>query len=119
MAKILDGPGIEKLRDLIAAAFSPDDLEFLLRVKMNLDLYGELVARGLADLTMVFRLIVELERRGSIVVFLRRAVEARPQRADLHDAVAQYCPDALQAEPDPKVAAGAAARGVEQLRAQL
>src|SRR4051794_40837314 len=90
----LGGEAIGELSGLVESAFDRTELEFLLRVKISFDLQRELdtaVPYG----TLVFKLILALERRGSIVDFLRAVREARPRRQDdLWKAIDRHCPQA-------------------------
>jgi hypothetical protein len=113
-----EGEVVGELSGLISSAFNRDELTFFLKVKLDFDLPRELdMATG--DETLVFRLILALERRGVIVDFLRRVIEARPKRTDLRDAIGRNCPEALQAAPDVTVTANAAAAGLDVVKAKL
>ena len=113
----LGGEAIGELSRLIAGAFDRTELEFLLRVKLNFDLAGELDT-AVPYITLVFRLILALERRGSIVDFLRAVREARPKRDDLRAAIDIQCPRAKET-PDLAAAATAAAAGLGAVKDKL
>lgn len=102
----LEGEAIGELSTLIAKAFDRAELKFLLKVRLDFDLERELnTAAG--DDQLAFELILALERRGIVVDFLRRVIEARPKRDDLRAAVERDCPEALQPAPDAKATANA------------
>jgi hypothetical protein len=111
----LEGEVIGDLSTLIGDAFDRDDLRFLLRVKLNFNLDQELDVSK-SDKNLIFALILKLEKRGIIVDFLRRVIEARP---DLRDAVGRNCLQALQAAPDARVAANTGAASLDAVKAKL
>jgi hypothetical protein len=114
----LEGQAIGELSSLIASAFDRAELKFFLKVKLDFDLERELnTAAG--DENLVFELVLALERRGVIVDFLRRVIEARPKRVDLIAAVERDCPEALLPGPDAKATASAVAAGLDVVKAKL
>jgi hypothetical protein len=114
----LEGEAIGELSTLIASAFDRQELKFLLKVKLDFDLEREL-GTATGDDQLVFELILALERRGAVVDFLRRVIEARPKRDDLRAAVGRNCPEALQPAPDVKVTANAVAASIDAVKAKL
>jgi hypothetical protein len=111
----LEGEAIGELSTLMADAFDRDDLRFLLRVKLNFNLDQE-IDPNTGDKNLIFALILKLERRGIIVDFLRRVIEAR---SDLRDVIGRNCPQALLAAPDATVTANAVAAGLDLVKAKL
>lgn len=114
----LEGEAIGELSNLIASAFDRAELKFLLKVKLNFNLERELDTDA-GDDNLIFELILALERRGVVIDFLRRTIEARPKRDDLLAAISRHCPQALQAAPDARVTANSVAAGLDVVKAKL
>lgn len=114
----LGGAALGTLAPLIVDAFSEADLTYLLRVKMSYDL-ARLIDVAAAYDTVVFDLFLALQRRGIVVDFLRHALDARPARLDLRQAVQIHCPEALQAAPDAAITANNAAAGLGAVKQAL
>ena len=97
------GEDLVRLATTIRNAFVADELEQLVRMTFSEGLYQSYVGRDLTDDVLVFKLLEALERRGTIVIFLRAVRRARPQRQDLIDLIAKLCPQSMN-DPPPATA---------------
>ena len=114
----LSDPAIGELTKLIVEAFDADDLEQLVRIKMNMDYYAT-VRRESKLNKQVFDLLMEVRKTGHGTLLLSSMLESRPDRDDLRKAIERYCPQALEAPPSPGAQAQSVVTGVETLRRQL
>ena len=86
----LEGAEIGKLTDLIASAFEVQQLEQLVRKKLNSNLQ-DIVALNGSRPTIIYNLITALEQTGDLNIFLQGVVDDRPRRSDLRDYIEKYC----------------------------
>jgi len=114
----LQGEAIGELCAWIPKLIDRDDLDYLLRVKLNFILARELDTSKAYD-PLVFALILRLMQLGIIVEFLRAMLDARPLRTDFRDVVKTYVPQALDAAPAAQVAADIAAVGLDAVKQRL
>jgi hypothetical protein len=115
----LDGAAIGNLRDLIVSAFDAAELRELVRIKMDVDLYGTVIGQRAPLNTVVFDLLDKTIKDGRTPLLLNAILEAKKGRADLHDAIARHCPQALKPPPPPGDQAQQVARGLDILRSQI
>lgn len=113
----LSGAAIGDLRDLINGAFGDDELEMLVKISLDLDL-TDFVEKNSTKMKKVFDLLQEVERKGYTVRLLRAVVDARPGRPELSDAIARYCPQALETPPSSGDQAQTVAAAVTVLKEQ-
>src|SRR5438270_13867995 len=100
------GDDLGRLATEIRNAFVADELEELVRVTFSEGLYQSYVGRDLTDEVLVFRLLEALERRGTIVIFLRAVRRARPHRQGLIDLIGSLCPQATTDPPPARAPIG-------------
>jgi hypothetical protein len=99
----VDGEDLGRLATAIKDAFNADELDQLVRVTFSEGLYQSYVGRDLSDEVLVFKLLEALERRGTIVIFLRAVRLARPHKQDLIDLIGKLCPQSVN-DPPPATA---------------
>lgn len=99
----VSGEDLGRLATAIGNAFDADELDQLVRITFSEGLYQSYVGRDLTDKVLVFRLLEALERRGTIVIFLRAVRRARPHRQDLIDLIGKLCPQFMN-DPPPATA---------------
>src|SRR6516165_7024244 len=99
----VDGEDLGRLASAIKDAFDADELDQLVRITFSEGLYQSYVGRDLSDQVLVFKLLEALERRGTIVIFLRAVRLARPHKQDLIDLIAKLCPQSMN-DPPPAAA---------------
>src|SRR6266516_942704 len=99
----VDGEDLGRLATAIGNAFDADELDELVRITFSEGLYQSYVGRDLRDKVLVFKLLEALERRGTIVIFLRAVRRARPHRQDLIDLIGKLCPQTMN-DPPPATA---------------
>ena len=99
----VDGKDLDELASAIKDAFDADELDQLVRITFSEGLYQSYVGRDLSDEVLVFKLLEALERRGTIVIFLRAVRLARPQKQDLIDLIGKLCPQSMN-DPPPATA---------------
>jgi len=99
----VDGEDLGRLATAIGNAFDADELDELVRITFSEGLYQSYVGRDLRDKVLVFKLLEALERRGTIVIFLRAVRRARPHRQDLIDLIGKLCPQSMN-DPPPATA---------------
>jgi hypothetical protein len=111
----LSGPAIGELRDLIAHAFSEDDLVQLTSTEMEWD-FDAIVSKG-SKQKKVFDLLTHANKMGLAPDLLRAILSVRGKREDLRDAIRRHCPQALDAPPATQ--AQAVVTGVKSLESQI
>jgi hypothetical protein len=104
MAQLADyctvsGEDLGRLATAIGNALDADELDELVRITFSEGLYQSYVGRDLTDKVLVFKLLEALERRGTIVIFLRAVLRARPHRQDLIDLIGKLCPQSMNNPP--------------------
>jgi len=99
----VDGADLGELATAIKNAFDADELDQLVRITFSEGLYQSYVGRDLSDQVLVFKLLEALERRGTIVIFLRAVRLARPQKQELIDLIGKLCPQSMN-DPPPATA---------------
>jgi hypothetical protein len=114
---VLNGPAIGELRNLIVSAFEPEELEQLLKIKMNKKLDAIVIQNSPMN-TLVYDLLEAVNRDGQITLLLRVVSEAKPHRPDLRKAIEAHCPQALEA-PLLGVQAQAVVTGLGDLQSQV
>src|SRR4030095_12230085 len=90
-----DSEDLGRLATAIGNAFNADELDQLVRITFSEGLYQSYVGRDLSDEVLVFKLLEALERRGTIVIFLRAVWLARPHKQDLIDLIEKLCPQSI------------------------
>lgn len=113
----LDGAAIGELRDLIVDAFDADDLQQLVKIKMDIDCEA-VFERNAPKAKFVYDLLHRVEQEGRTSLLLRALLEARKNRADLRKVIAQHCPQALEISPSLHVQAQEVVDGLKQLQMQ-
>ena len=96
-----------------------DELEQLVRMTFSEGLYQSYVGRHLTDKVLVFKLLEALERRGTIVIFLRAIRRARPHRQDLIDLIAKLCPQSMNDPPPAKAPIGTVITALQTLKDRI
>src|SRR5215467_14920677 len=99
----VDGKDLDELASAIKDAFDADELIELVRITFSEGLYQSYVGRDLTDKVLVFKLLEALERRGTIVIFLRAVRRARPHRQDLIELIGKLFPQSMN-DPPPATA---------------
>src|SRR5215831_3065341 len=99
----VNGEDLGRLAAAILNAFDADELDELVRITFSEGLYQSYVGRDLTDKVLVLRLLEALERRGTIVIFLRAVRRARPHKQDLIDLIGELCPQSMN-DPPPATA---------------
>ncbi len=111
---------LERVAKLIVSAFvSPGALKMHVKYKLGKNLYGEIVERNAALDYQVFRLLEFANSEGITVLLMRSFIEARPNRADLHEAIKEFCPQAIEPPSPPEVQAQIVVTAVESLESQI
>ena len=113
----LSTEAFDVLIDLIANAFDADTLEMHVKRKIGINLYDVVEEKTLP--VQVFQLLIASEKEGYTTLLLHSLVEARPGVLQLRNAIAQYCPQALEAPPSPGVQSQTVVTGVEILKTQF
>src|SRR5262249_4859794 len=90
---------LARLATAIGNAFDANELEELVRITFSEGLYQSYVGQSLTDKVLVFKLLEALERRGTIVIFLRAVRRARPHRQDLIDLIQKLYPESMNDPP--------------------
>ena len=111
----LDGPAIERLRSAIADAFSMEDLEELVFFTFSEELYGTYAPVNSALRHAVFRLLIELNKKELVPIFLRAVVKARSTAETLLEVIEECCPSAMRDPPTPSEAVETASQGIETI----
>jgi hypothetical protein len=80
----------------------------------ELRLFEDLVGAGDPTVTTAFKLLIEIEKRGFVTLFLAYVLSSRPADTDLRELIGKACPPSLTAEVEtrkqvPTVLAGLAA----------
>jgi hypothetical protein len=113
------GEELVRLAKTIGDAFVADELEELVRMTFSEGLYKSYVGRDLTDEVLVFKLVEALERRGTIVIFLRAVRRARPHRQDLIDLIAKLCPQSMNDPPPAKAPIGTVITALQTLKDRI
>jgi hypothetical protein len=95
----VSGEDLGRLATAIGNAFDADELDELVRITFSEGLYQSYVGRDLTDKVLVFKLLEALERRGTIVIFLRAVRRARPHRQDLIDLIGKLSQQSMNDQP--------------------
>ena len=103
----------------IGNAFDADELDVLVRITFSEGLYQSYVGRDLTDKVLVFRFLEALERRGTIVIFLRAVRRARPNRQDLIDLIGKLCPQSMNDSPPATTPIGTVITALQTLKDRI
>jgi hypothetical protein len=115
----LSPEAFDVLIDLISRAFGDSDtLAMHVRRKLGINLFETVEEKSTLPFK-VFQLLTASEMEGYTTLLLRSIVEARPNRYDLRDAIAQYWPLALEALPSPGAQSQTVVTGVRSLQQEL
>jgi hypothetical protein len=114
--RTVSGEDQGRLATAIGNAFDADELEELVRVTFSEGLYQSYVGRNLTDEVLVLKLLQALERRGTIVIFLRAVRLARPHRLDLIDLIGNLCPQAMNDQAPAKASIGTVITALQTLK---
>jgi hypothetical protein len=114
--RTVSGEDQGRLATAIGNAFVADELEELVRVTFSEGLYQSYVGRNLTDEVLVLKLLQALERRGTIVIFLRAVRLARPHRLDLIDLIGNLCPQAMNDQAPAKAPIGTVITALQTLK---
>jgi hypothetical protein len=111
----LHGPAIEALTTSIEQAFTVEELEELVLFTFSEGLFTVYVPEGVTGHSTTMRLLLALERRGTVAIFLRAARTARPHKEALISIIKQYCPSAMLEAPPAGVRVDAVLEGLNRL----
>jgi hypothetical protein len=112
----VDGEDLGRLATAIKNAFNADELDQLVRITFSEGLYQSYVGRDLSDEVLVFKLLEALERRGTIVIFLRAVRLARPHKQDLIDLIGKLCPQSMNDPPPARAPIGIIITALQTLK---
>lgn len=115
----MDSAGLAELIHEIVEAFSENELKELVRTTMGAGLFEEFAAPGKALNSIVFELLMAVERRGTTATLLRGIARARPDKADLQDAFRRLCPEALASPTETGVQVDAVNAGLNAARSRI
>src|SRR5262245_50831467 len=115
----VDGADLGELATAIKNAFDADELDQLVRITFSEGLYQSYVGRDLTDEVLVFKLLEALERRGTIVIFLRAVRLARPHKQDLIDLIGKLCPQSMNDPPPATAPIGTIITALQTLKDRL
>jgi len=110
------GEDLGRFATAIGNAFVADELEEVIRITFGEGLYQSYVGRDLTDKVLILRLLEVLERRGTIVIFLRAVRRARPHRQDLIDLIRKLCPQSMNDQPPAKAPIGTVISALQTLK---
>jgi hypothetical protein len=113
------GEDLGRLAAAIGNAFVADELDELVRITFSEGLYQSYVGRDLTDQVLILRLLEALERRGTIVIFLRAVRRARPHRQDLIDLIGKLCPQSMNDPPPAKAPIGTVITALQTLKDRI
>jgi hypothetical protein len=110
------GEDLGRLAAAILNAFDADEIDELVRITFSEGLYQSYVGRDLTDKVLVLRLLEALERRGTIVIFLRAVRRARPHKQDLIDLIGELCPQSMKDASSAKAPIGTVITALQTLK---
>lgn len=101
---LLSPQDIEDLSRLLSETLSADDLEVIVYSSTGDRLHEAYVGDGLPLRNTIYKLLIELEQLGITCKFLSSVYDRRPNRSDVREAIACFCPTGAQ----PRVGTSAA-----------